>query len=334
MNSVDLWDGMKNDTTASDAGLLVRRVAPESTADLYVGLQFPGGYRLFLVTVSRGAVSLDSVDLSCEAIEIDIIPTPTQEAGRCAVALRLLDEEYSDLFQALVRDIIEHTIALKNENEVVVELVARLLRWRRFLRNAGARGLGLFAQRGLFGELTFLRRYLLPSRNPLHACESWKGPEGADQDFQLGPLAIEVKTTTTHRPQVLSIASERQLDTVGLDKLLLYFVLLDVRSGAGQTLPECIEGIRDVLRREPLASRIFEEKLLEAGYLDSHAKYYVTRGYTPRDEGFFEIRDGFPRITEDMLPAGVGAIKYSLLIAACTNYQLGNSAISVLFPPS
>ena len=44
------------------------------------------------------------------------------------------------------------------------------------------------------------------------AVDGWRGPMGTDQDFQLGPTCVEVKTSTAANLDRLNISGERQLE--------------------------------------------------------------------------------------------------------------------------
>ena len=53
-------------------------------------------------------------------------------------------------------------------------------------------------------------------------------------------------------------------------------------------------------------------------YLEDHYKYYEDMGYSIKKEYFFKIKEGFPRVIS--LPDGVGDIRYSIMLSACSKY--------------
>ena len=65
------------------------------------------------------------------------------------------------------------------------------------------------------------------------AVRSWRGPLGADQDFQMGTTNVEVKTSTAHGLESIPISSERQLDVPEGVGLILVAMSLDSRMGFG-----------------------------------------------------------------------------------------------------
>lgn len=112
-------------------------------------------------------------------------------------------------------------------------------RWQKFL-SAGVEGLSEERQRGLWGELRFLRNDLVAVFGPQDSVSAWQGSRAAHQDFLFSSGAVEIKTTIAKGPHVVQITSERQLDDKGLPALYLRHFALAVREGVGETLPQMV----------------------------------------------------------------------------------------------
>jgi len=181
-------------------------------------------------------------------------------------------------------------------------------------------------QRGLWGELRFLRDCLLPVLG-FPAVAGWKGADLAPQDFQFENGAIEVKTTLAKQPQVVRITSERQLDDSAWPTLILYVIALEARDGGGETLPSMIASLRTTLTADSEALEQFEDSLLQYGYLDSHVGRYVDRGYLSRSETALHVRMGFPRLVEHDMPTGIGDVRYGLAVAACVAFTMNTTKL-------
>lgn len=95
---------------------------------------------------------------------------------------------------------------------------------------------------------------------------------------------------------------------------------------SGESLLEIVVGVRAAVADGPVAT-LFEDRLLEAGFADVHAPKYAHTGYTLRDVNFFTLVDGFPRITEHSLPPGVGAVSYTLTVAACLPFRVAEEVV-------
>lgn len=202
----------------------------------------------------------------------------------------------------------------------------QLRRWQRFLA-IGREALDPAAQRGLWGELHFLRTRLLPLLGG-GAVTGWKGPEGAHQDFQFATAWIEVKTTLAKQPQSVRIASERQLDDTRAPALFLHVLAMEAHEGGAATLPALVAEVRAALAAWPAARETFEDALLKAGYLDQHAPRYAAAGYAVREETDFRVAPGFPRLVEAGLPAGIGDVTYGLSLVACAKFTVPAAALA------
>lgn len=118
---------------------------------------------------------------------------------------------------------------------MIRELLNRFEKWKSLFDKVGLQGLTPEEQRGLFGELFFIRKYIQHRSSAVKIIDSWLGPTRHFRDFQSGSWALEVKTTHGNNHQKIQISSERQLDSSNLDNLFLYHLSLDVRPQSGET---------------------------------------------------------------------------------------------------
>ena len=155
----------------------------------------------------------------------------------------------------------------------------------------------------------------------LRALEGWRGPMGADQDFQMGSTCIEVKTSMAAHLDRLAISSERQLEVPGDVLLLLLGLSLDGRPNHGETLPEMIGSVR-VAASEAGCLHLLDHRLDLLGYSNGDAHLYADIGYTVRSLHPFRVEAGFPRIVSDDLQAGIGEVRYSVSTASCSAFRM------------
>jgi hypothetical protein len=315
-----IWEDLEQVQAEGREGRFKRRIRPESTLDLFVAVEKPTNRRMLLMLVSEA--SIDGVDElpTSQGVEARVA-RPGDDGRDAALELVLTDPRYADIFGALVADIAGAVVVEGDEAAAVAVFVGRLRRWQRFLEEGGLKGLSPEQQRGLFAELWLLREHLLPTLGSVGAVGGWTGPSHASHDFQLGASAVEVKATAAKQHQVLRIASERQLDKTGVAELFLFHLSLDVHLNAGESLPMLVEDLREKLRATTVESG-FEDRLLDAGYLDAHATLYADSGYAVREENFFRVDTGFPRIVEHDLPAGVGDVRYSVAVSECKHFSV------------
>jgi len=322
----DIWQSLETSALQQSSGHIVRRVQPQAMCNLFLAIAQPSGQRMLQVELAR-ASSIKVANLpSARGLDASIT-YPKDGRNGFTIQLALKESRFADIFDALIRDVIEVVGHAPSEEAAVESLISRLQHWQKFLEQASPDGLSREAQQGLYGELWFLRERLIPLSVPYPALLSWVGPEGAHQDFQLQSCAIEVKTTGTKEPQQMIIQSERQLDDAGLAALFLFHLSVDVRKGTGESLVTIINSLRKRLEGDPSALGLYEDRLLEAGFLQSQSPQYEEAKYTIRHISLFRVRDAFPRIIEADLKPGVGSIRYSIAVAECRHFAVDENEL-------
>ena len=238
------------------------------------------------------------------------------------LGVRLRDPACADVFTALAEDVAPRVASASGAKQAAAELLGRLRRWQQFL-TAARETLSIEAQRGLWGELHVLRTHLLPALGVSATVAGWNASAAAHQDFQFPGTAVEVKTTAAKQPQSVRITSERQLDDTGVGALFLHVVVVDERevpaggTAPGQSLPALIADVRAGLSADLIPLAAFNDRLLDRGWLDTHASRYEGRRWTVRVERTYRVRRGFPRLAEVDLPTGVGDVNFAVSLAAC-----------------
>jgi hypothetical protein len=319
-----LWLELEAEAAAgSSAAWLTRFARPQPGPALLVALEQNSGRRALLLPVSKPLLPPRRDWPECRGLEMFTVALN----GLPHLGVRLRDKNSADVFTALAEDVAPRVSAATGMKAAVAALLSRLSCWQRFLA-AMKDGLSLEAQRGLFGELHVLKTHLLPEFGTVDAIESWKAAAAAHQDFQFASGALEVKTTAAKQPQAVRITSERQLDDTGVGALFLHVVAVDEREVAsapkipGTLLPDLITILRAALTPDISALLRFNERLLDAGYLDFHASRYENRRYTVRREWTFRVTGKFPRIVERELPEGIGEVNYALSLGACEPFAV------------
>jgi len=315
----ELWKALETDAadgSTGSGGWLLRLARSAAGYPLFVGLELASGRRAILLRLPES--SLPSRRLWPRSKGLEPLAISIDSDTYFGVGLK--EKRFADVFTALAEDLARRVSDADSPVAQARAFLGQLARWQKFL-SASSDGLGEESQRGLWGELHFLREQLVPALGPV-AVSGWKGGERAHQDFQFQNSAVEVKTTLAKQPQIVRITNERQLDCTDWKALFLYVIALDVKDGSGETLPAIVASLRAKLALDAAMSEQFEDELLMAGYLDAHTMRYSGRGYTVRSLSSFRIRSGFPCLVEAGMPAGVGDVSYGLSVAACEPFKV------------
>jgi hypothetical protein len=318
-----IWSELERRLPVGAHGRQQQRIYPECDVDLLLAALAPGPRRSLLLRVSTAAI--EQIEELPSARGVSVVLLPGNGNGQSTLELQLDEPGANDVFTALVADVAQATTSAGDDDSAVKLFLGRLSRWMRLLQRE-AQGLSAERQRGLYAELWFIRERLAGAVELVEAVQAWQGPSGAPHDFQTASGSIEVKSTATNQPQVVRISSERQLDETGTPALHLLHVSLDVHRDSGESLPQMVASLRAAVDGGPAAT-LFDDRLLDVGYIDIHAPHYAHTGYTLREVNFFELADGFPRITEQSLPPGIGGVSYTLSIAACLPFRVDDAAV-------
>lgn len=211
MNIAGLWQDLEA-ASASDegTGYFRRRICDQSPFDLNLAVEKPSNKRSLLFRVKTNSVDRATKMPACTGFELKLHTGPQDDGKHFTLCLSMSDAQFREVFTSLVGDIAQRIIGASNEREAVTRMMSRLHEWQIFFRRVSADGLSDEAQRGLYGELVFLRSLISEGLSGQLQC--WRGPAGANQDFQFANCAIEVKVTVGLQDQRLEVSNERQLD--------------------------------------------------------------------------------------------------------------------------
>ncbi|MGJ5697308.1 PD-(D/E)XK motif protein [Streptomyces sp. SID7815] len=307
------------------------RLHPDAPLDVFLSVSHPAQRRMLVLrTDARSADHIVRTVTrlpSAAGLEMNLSAVSRLEYELQVV---LTADELREVFNPLVTDVADTVREAAGAAAALTAAVERFERWQDLLRAVGRDGLGPEARRGLVGELLLLHDHILPVLAPAQAVDSWTGPSGANQDFQLPGVAVETKASTVKRPRSIRIASERQLDDTGTPSLVLSLAMLDERrGGSGVSLNRLVDGIREQIT-SPFVRASFDGRLVQAGYLPGHRDLYEEPRYTLRDLRFWHVREGFPRIVESDLPKGVGDCTYSLSISGLDQHRATTDEVTAL----
>lgn len=249
-----------------------------------------------------------------------------EAAGDCQwLAIVRQSEGSLELFAAVVSDVCGLLESAKSCTEELAyqRLLGRVRGWQEFMRK-GREGLGPEAELGLVGELCLLRQLLDEGVLLFSAVQGWKGPLDGLHDFQIGAGAIEVKSTMATEGFPVRIASLDQLDESQCPPLFLAALRFG-STDSGMSLPESVSDLRCLLEPDPAATRLFEQALHQAGYLDMHAENY-SRRFSLSEIRVHLVDAEFPRLTPFSIPTAIRRAQYELDLALilADNHSLTN----------
>ncbi|QHF46004.1 hypothetical protein PspS35_20250 [Pseudomonas sp. S35] len=96
-------------------------------------------------------------------------------------------------------------------------------------------------------------------------------------------------------------------------------------TGSGKSLPEIVEDLRSQLVLDLAATRLFEQALHHAGYLDMQAANY-SRRFLLNEMKIFLVDEDFPRLIPFKVPTAIRRVQYELDLAliSAVNHPLAD----------
>lgn len=232
------------------------------------------------------------------------------------LAFDLQEEQYQSLFGSFAENMISFMKEPAHYEKPFDSIADRYGQWQKLMRSHRNGLLSINEARGLIAELLVLRDVLFPKYGEAVAVASWKGPIGADQDFQFNDAWYEVKSVPTGKDTV-RISSLEQLDSLIFDKGVLAIVSIDMTLTADPhavTLRTLTDSILN--RLDGQTRYLFESRLADVGYFARPE--YETGGYVVRPSSIvlYIIDESSPVLRRSMLPSSVVAVEYELCLVA------------------
>jgi hypothetical protein len=325
IGALEVWDELIA-TGAPQKGLFRRRVLPRSSRDIFLATSHPSLERMLVFRVNP-----DAFDAITDMPSTRVIRTSLVNIDDAHTELRvsLAAPEMLRVFATFVEDVATYASVEPDDRGVLRAFTTRFAHWRRLLAGEATGGLSRDRAQGLWGELWVLKNVVLVE-HPELAVDFWTGADADDKDFRLPTVAVEVKTTRADAPHVMRINGEHQLEhPSGGGGLLL--AVLEVESheqGAGETLNDSVASIRSLLAGAAVLR--FDEKLLSYGYADAERALYEDLRYSLRQSAWHLVEPGFPRLTSEVLPEGIGRVTYLLSTDACAPWRIDQARLHEL----
>lgn len=297
-----------------------KAITPQKGGYLKLDLEHPLDLRVgYYNDKTRSFVIIDAPEYVTKLPSSKVVLATVQQlqSNVKALELRLLDLEYEDVYLRFCWDLID------NSNKPVDQwqsLIQRYSKWHKMFENASGDGKMSFSrQKGLLGELLYFRK-LQESYSNDEVISFWKGPEGYDQDFQMGNTWVEVKTVSLAASTV-RISSLEQLRQ-DVEGTLVVFVL--EQSSAGKKLVNLVDTVNSIkksLNLDVLSLSRFEAKLSLLGYKQADEGKYRKNTFRIVEEREYAVKTDFPKLTKESVPIEVETASYSLSFSGIEKFR-------------
>jgi hypothetical protein len=327
-----IWESINNESKSGPLQpQIARRIPSRGVFPVFLATDFKKETRLLYIKIdSAQEIEIDKLP-RFRGLEISTVITSlgefdNQEFIKFTQSIPNID----NIFELVISDICDKIIQVLNKNNLNTTLTKILNEWKVFFEKQENEILSIEAQKGLVGELYFLKDYVFQKYSLTESLIYWTGSESTNHDFQIFNKAVEVKTTSSKQHKKFIISSEKQLDSTGLDNLYLSLFTLNLHSNMpDRTLPALIREIYSHIENDPVATFYMQLKVTKYGYNERDAEKYKL-GFSLNTMKFFEVSPGFPRLLQHNLPEGIGDLKYSVVVSACSPFEITTDVLNYI----
>jgi len=312
----DIWTQFEHNR---QKGMVKRLYTSDSTINVYCTYQYPEEHYGIALSFPK-SIKFNGNPFSNLSELIVNLYEDTSFENSWLLCATITDRDKKSEFSYMCENIIQTVLKESNIKSAVATFANTLIKWKNLFDKIRTGGLSREEQQGVYGELCMLHKFLVNTDDLYSSVNYYIGTDKALRDFQGSNWAVEVKTTATNNPQLLRINGERQLDDTMIEHLFLFHCSVETSKMSGETLPDKVRSIRNLLSSDLAALSLFNSKMFEAGYLDAQETKYLEQHYKFRKECFYSVKGNFPRICENELRSGVGNVQYGITISDCEPY--------------
>ncbi|QNN55559.1 PD-(D/E)XK motif protein [Diaphorobacter ruginosibacter] len=320
------WDLLASEVPAPER-LIARLAQPDSSCEVYIAVDATGN-RSILVRIPAGEQDALAERISrgvrVQTLELKV---DTARPNEVFVEIACLDHEGHQILDVIAAEIIDalHKGATIRRIRLIQGI---LVKWRKFWSDAPQKLLSKEKQIGLFGELWFLKEWLIPQLGIEKGVSMWRGPLGSRNDFEAEGLSIEVKTSS-RADESHQVNGLEQLLALEGTTLFLFSLLIREEAGGAESLPSLVAELRETLKTEYEAQAQFEGMLAAADFQESDIEQYQKLRFRIRGQGLYRVEEGFPRLIPSSivggLVAGIHDIKYGLRLDVAKNWLVADN---------
>ena len=294
----------------------LQRLDPEHPMDIFIGISEKGFDEIVFFTKVEPAKMKSSKDLE--------IHKGKRQDGKWATQISLKDKTNEDIFARLCLDLVEASQHVASEQEGINAITKRFLAWQKLFSFIHT-DLPKSVLKGMVGELSFAKDILSKYYSWDDVMVAWQGPDGADRDYIFSDNWFEVKAVATGKT-IVTISSLNQLETESPG----YLVKIDIDESSemdpsATSIKKLINEIRLVLQNNPVATQLFEQKLISLGYIDKET--YDDIYFAFKQPVYYLVDGTFPKLTTQSVPKEIVGTRYDLSLVGIEPWRREDSEI-------
>lgn len=236
--------------------------------------------------------------------------------GETMLVCALTEPLLKDKFAIVAKDVAYNSS--KYEGDIFLEeCKTRIISWADFLKPS-RKGLTKSEWIGFWGELYVLTQIIKPSINASDALKFWIGPENKKQDFTFNNSALEIKTSLSGDPNSIKISSLDQLHRITENLFLVHLHINLTNDAIALSLNDMYTSMENSLEDDIDAKTKFLNKA--SSLYGKASEEQLEDKFNFLGMEVYEIKDGFPSLTNENTMSAITAVKYSLNPSSLKSY--------------
>ncbi|MGV3589872.1 MAG: PD-(D/E)XK motif protein [Adhaeribacter sp.] len=310
-NLINPWASMQQDS--------VRRIDSKLMHNIFWMTDSRGNYGLYLKCSNK----FEGIETDINLKGITLVKRNIHDFGEMFLIVN--NQADWQMFLTLCNDLVIVCSKYDNSEIMIFAVENRLRRWQLFLKQETRPSMSVEAQMGLFSELICLKDLIFPSLEIKTGVLAWVGPESDNQDFSLPNIFIEVKSYKSSKGPKVLISSPNQLYSNSKPIFLCAIGL--TQTDQGKSIVDLVDELDLILSNESVSTiQTFEARLNAYGFVpginvESMVKFKVD------GMKLYEIREGFPKISPEMVPPKIVSLKYTIDLGQCKEYEKYSNSI-------
>ena len=283
-----------------------------SVIGVYYGLSKDGNYRIAFLS--------SSVAPKIESTKMLRVTQGEEAVNTYWTCFDLLQHDAKKVFFTFCANLIDAVTDIYDEQKALYALKKRYITWKTMFRRDSSNKLSKEILQGLFGELYFMKKYMLDRFGAAVAVQAWSGPDFKSKDYAVDTEWFEVKTvgantTTVHISSLAQLSSDHDGHLI-----VVKAEAMSEQFGNGESSIEELFNYIFAQINDETAEGIFLSKLSAFGF-DSSDESFMSK-FDVKSMTSYKVSGDFPRLTEkDITRPEICDVSYSLIINSLKDYM-------------
>ncbi len=233
----------------------------------------------------------------------------------------LEDNKFQNLFYTFCSDMVNSLSGLSDAKNELEYIKNRFYNWKKMFQNVTIKELSEEKEQGIFGELYFLYKYMIPKYGVDTSILSWAGPLKFNKDFSINDTWYEIKTSSVSSTNI-KIISLSQLDSE--NEGFLSVVKVEKMSQEFNGNLSSVYNLIQLIMSQITTIKVqddFLNKLVEYGLGPDNN--FGSRQFDAKNVKLYLVNNKFPRLTKNEITyEEIDNVSYLLNLAGIEKYKV------------